>query len=467
MALDLDGFEITRAPAGPSRMRAGRSGQSRLNKGTAAALVAMLFLFPIPLAANRPIFWAINAMAIGALALVYAIAMMRMEERFRFPLLRVPALTILWTALCLYMVVQLLPVGAFGAETRWGDIFTTSQISIAPGMTILALVQFATFGVFFFLMLQVTSNRSRAIPVAEALFAIVVAFAVYGVLALTQFGDTLLFFEKWAYHGSATATFVNRNSYATFLAFGLVIGAALSIRKLAEGRSPRGSTLILYGLGMAVIVSALLLSQSRMGLAAGLTGSVFVLAAGGVKMSRERPALGLAVICLGAVAVAGLAMLFGSGTLERLGSTEHDLDVRRALYEQVAVLIGQRPWLGFGAGSFELAFPLVRDLPVSPDRVWDKAHSTYLSLWVELGLIAGSIPLLAIGWIGLKCARLFVLRKTDWTLPLAALGAIVVAALHSLVDFSLEMQANAFFLVAILAIGLAGESNFVPRSGHK
>src|SRR5690606_36301189 len=103
-------------------------------------------------------------------------------------------------------------------------------LSLAPGSSLHNLIQFASYGLFFFLMLQAVSNRRRTVAVARAIFWIIAAHAIYGLVALTQLGDPLLFFEKWAYLGSATGTFVNRNAYATFLAFGLVLGTALAIR---------------------------------------------------------------------------------------------------------------------------------------------------------------------------------------------------------------------------------------------
>ena len=112
--------------------------------------------------------------------------------------------------------------------------------------------------------------------------------------------------------------------------------------------------------------------------------------------------------------------------------------------------------LGYGGGTFEVAYPLFHQLPVSPDLVWDRAHSTYLSLWAEMGVIAGSIPLLLVLWIAMEALRLYLSRRSgDWTAPAAAVAVIVVAALHSTVDFSLEMQANVFLFLAILATGIA------------
>ena len=77
-----------------------------------------------------------------------------------------------------------------------------------------------------------------------------------------------------------------------------------------------------------------------------------------------------------------------------------------------------------------------------------------------IALIVGlfAVSLLIVLVIGIEALRLYLGRRGDWTAPAAAVGAIAVAALHSTVDFSLEMEANALFFLAILAIP-AGEGH--------
>lgn len=448
MSLDLAGLEMTRVASGVSHRREG----PRLNRVAAVVLVVFLFVLPIPLGANRPVFWAINAVAVGGAGALYGIAITARRQSFRVPLGAVAGIAVLWLAFCAFAAFQmLLPIKTDFAGPN-GSV-TAPVRSLAPGASLFGLVQFATLGVFFFLVLQVGANRGRAQTIAWALFAVIVAHAIYGLLALTQFGDTVLIFEKWAYPGLATGTFVNRNAYATFLAFGLVLGTGLAGQAIGRARQPLTASVIMSLSGLAVLVAALYLTQSRMGVAAGLAGSLIVLCGFAIKMGRTHPRMPLWTVLL-ALALVGLgAVLFGSGWAERLGSVERDFDVRAALYAQVGEMIVARPFLGFGGGSFEVAFPLFHRLPVSPDLVWDKAHSTYLALWAEYGVIAGSIPLFVAGTIALRCAVLFHARQSDWLLSLVALGVTATAGLHSLVDFSLEIQANALFFAALLALG--------------
>jgi len=265
---------------------------------------------------------------------------------------------------------------------------------------------------------------------------------------------------KSAYQGSATATFVNRNSFATFLSFGLIAGlvfTAVSLLPNSEQTGGHKSLLaaMLYLLGSSVIFAALLATRSRMGFTAGAIGAMLAIALVLSKAPRTRQLI-WPVLIFGILGTIVLFFLYGGGLLERVGSVESSSDVRMALYRQVIAMIRSRPWTGYGAGSFELAFPLFHQLPVSPDVVWDKAHDTYLALWSDFGIVFGSIPILLIGLIGIKAWRIFRSTRRRWINAAIALGVITTAAIHSLADFSLEIQAVAYLFVAILAIGMAG-----------
>ena len=442
--------------------RTGR--RRRVNSVLAVALLAVVALSPLPLGSNRPFFWALSAAGLGLAATAYMLILFRTGEALRFPLRRLWAPAPLLLGLLGFLVVQLLPLAPAGgvafATTDGGSVLSNT-LSLAPGSTWLMLMQVLTYGLFFLLVLQVAVNRRRARTMGLAILFIVTAHALYALVALTLLDDGLLFFEKWAYAGFATGTFVNRNSFATFLAFGLVVGVVFALRETigssrGKERFGLGGQAPVYLACTGLILAALLASGSRMGLLAGLVGASCAAAMAARKRFSERGQrrwlLVAALPLAGAVAV---AVLYGAGTLDRLGSLDTDANVRGDLYAQVLEMIAARPWLGYGGGTFELAYPLFHRLPVSPDLVWDKAHSSYLSLWVELGLIAGSVPLLIIAIFAVQALRLYLRRHRDWAASAAAFCVVLVAALHSLVDFSLEIQANVFILLAILAIGVA------------
>lgn len=449
-------ISIERQAASHSGARSS-SRQQRANGVLAGALVAIVALAPILLGSNRPFFWALWAGVIGVLTLVYLLTLLVRGEALRMPVGRLWLPALLFAGLVGFLGFQIAPILPGTFVTAAGDALTSATLSIAPGSTLLTLLQFATYGLFFFLMLQVAANRSRARKIGVALFCVVVAHALYGLISLVLLEDSLLFFPKWAYDGFATGGFVNRNSFATFLAFGLVLGVLLALRELKGGARAAGSNAAIVLAATALVLATLVATGSRMGLFAGLLGAgLAALMAGGKSEGGLFRSRGVLIGLIPFVAAIVVLVLYGAGTFDRLGSLETDANVRGDLYTQVFGMIAARPWLGYGGGTFEVAYPLFHQLPVSPDLVWDKAHSTYLSLWAELGLVAGSIPLLLLAWIGFDALRLYFTRRGgDWTAPAAAVAVIVVAAVHSVVDFSLEMEANVFLFLAILAVGIA------------
>lgn len=455
------------------------SRQSQLNDAVARLLMVVVALAPIPLGSNRGFFWACTAVVVGLIGIYYSYRLGRLDEPARYGFRHMRFSVALTALLGLFLVIQTIPVGILGpwAElvkaqlaitTPTGAILSPTTISVAPQATWLMLLRLATYAVFYVLMLQIATNHRRKAFVLHAALVIVTLYAVYGLVSLVQLGDTILGLPKWAYLGSATATFVNRNSFATFLAFGAVVAIALAAGKLVHGDEDGESVpmqrldpiILLYLLAYAVIVAALLATQSRMGFAAAVAGSLAIIVLGVSHSAGRGRVFGLVLVFALAIAI-GL-VTFGQGLLERLGSVESASDVRLDLYAQVIQMIIARPLVGYGGGAFELAFPLFHQPPVSADMVWDRAHNSYLALWAELGLVAGSIPIVLLIAAGARIVKGLGKVRPDWTAKLAGLGVLVIGATHSLVDFSLEIQANTLLFLAIVATGVAG----VARSGH-
>jgi O-antigen ligase len=447
------------------------SGAPRLSRQSVhdflGVLAAVLVgISPLPLGGNVPLAWYALMVVVGVLSISYSALLALSSSRFPFGFGRYWLVAALWTVVCLFGFAQSLRLPYLSVEfvTGKGDVIRGDAMSIAPGQALIGSLQWVAYGTFFFIVMQVSGRERRTARLLAAVFWIAVGWGGYGLIQLTQWNDTLFGMTKWAYLGSATGPFVNRNSFATFLAIGLVCGAALALKKVERRPRDRGTNVLVIlqsVLGLAIVASALFATQSRMGLLAGCLGAAAV---SGLWIWRARAQAWPAVFLLAAMLAAGVA-LFGSGVLERLGSAEQALDVRISFYRQILTMIESRPLSGFGLGTFELAYQLFHEPPVSVDVVWDKAHSTYLGLWSELGLLIGTAPLLAIGLILFRLIRAYALRHEVSPANLAAIGTVVVGATHAMVDFSLEIQAVTLQFAMVLAIGF-GEA-LALRSSDK
>lgn len=413
------------------------------------SLLVFLAWAPVPMGSNRALFWGLNIFLIGAIGLAYFGWLARHGTAPRIAPRQLAPLPLLYLVLCLYLVTQLIRFPVAGLD----------PISMAPGATLWMLLRMLTYGMLFFLVLQATRNRERFRLFLDAMLAIGALHAAAALIML-RMGDTYLGYEKWAYLGSATGTFVNRNSFATFMALNCCLGVAQLMRALLDRRNEDYRQdyywlrLALTTSAVMIIMAALVASQSRMGtLATGIGAATTLFCALLATSRRKRTFITAAGLALaGCIAI---IWLYGAQLLNRMMEVDQSWATREALYRQVIELIGQRPWTGFGGGSFEIVFPMVHAPPVATGLVWDKAHNTYLTLWSELGLVAGTLPVLLLAVIGWKLRTALRHDRRLWLPAAIGLGCLVAVAVHALVDFSMEIQAVALWLVAILAAASA------------
>jgi O-antigen ligase len=441
----------------------------RLNNHVMWLLSALLIALPLILGGNRPMAWALYGLLLSLLASYYFVVLLRrgIDPRISFSDVKFPAALLI--LFCFFVMLQALPLASALPEFMLSlpdGVPPPETISISPQDTILGIARWINIALTGYLALQIAANSARATRFLTILFWIAAAHGIYGLLLRYQFGDTILFTQKWAYLGFATGGFVNRNSFATFLAIGSVIGivrlfdvyrqrphnrkqALLMLLDAREG-------LLMSLLGWIVIVVAIVATGSRMGLLVSLTG--MAVAAGLTHTRRsEITARSLGTLAPFLLLIAGtiaIILMYGTSLIERFLTVERSAEVRMQLYNQVWDMILTRPWTGFGGGTFEYAYPLFHQKPVDADLVWDRAHSSYLALWSEYGLVFGSMPMvLILHLFALLVGTHLRAPKADAVI-VAAIGATVAVAIHSAVDFSLEMHGVTLFYVALLAAAI-------------
>ena len=89
--------------------------------------------------------------------------------------------------------------------------------------------------------------------------------------------------------------------------------------------------------------------------------------------------------------------------------------------------------------------------PLSTFGTWEMAHNTYLEVFQGLGLLFGSMLVASIVLLALRCVKGAMTRQENETIPCVAAGVAVLVGVHSLVDFSLQIQA-----IGCDVYGLAG-----------
>jgi O-antigen ligase len=427
----------------------------------AAICLAVVVIAPMAVGGFRPHWWLMFASVLFFAAALATYSLARSNRHVRFLTHGVPGLAPLYLVFLVGLCLHVLLVGGAASETD----------------AIYGLIRQLSYAALGWTLLQALTRGQRAVDYATVLVIGFLFYAVYGLITIDR--TEWLFFEKTSYLGVATGPFVNRNSFATFLAIGMSLTLASALADdTGVGRQHRSGhrasplegrmrSLVLATVAL-LCLAAIFATASRMGLFVALVGASVVVI---LRLRRIVGRTGLAGIVALALGVLGglslimVALLYGGAVTERLGSTADSASVRIDLYLNILDMIRANPLLGVGLGNFGEAFRAYQRLPVSPDLDWHLAHNTYLALWSELGIVLGSLPILLVGLVTLALLRRSLSKIVTPVSHLsdAALAAVVIVGLHSLLDFSLEMPANAYLFVAVIVLGLAPNSSSLSR----
>lgn len=433
------------------------------------ALAAVL-ASALALGANRPISWlALAVAAFALLALYCARELISPSHGRRLGRLWLPALLMLgalsWGALQTFAAPADALSGLFSAHLAadlahpaWQAVGASGTISADPLEGRHVALKLCAYVAFFMLAVDAGMDDARASAMVRVAGVFIAALCAFGLFAVASGINPVLGEEA---PEMVSATFINRNSFATFAAFGVMINLALLLedQRVNIGQSRRRavrdflegflSTGWLFSLAFLVCAVALAASQSRGGALAAVTGAGMLLA---MRRANGREGGGpiLIVAALGALFVIAIS---ATGVFNRLVAGAGE-DLRFLIYGRVIDGIAERPWLGHGLGAFEDVFRAL----VPPDAAaaeWDKAHNSYLELAFELGLPAAAAVVLA---LALVSARIFAgafTRQRNLAVPLAGAGCVTVAAVHSAFDFSLQIPAIGALFAMILGLSWA------------
>jgi O-antigen ligase len=481
------------APARSGRSSPGRSGarDGRRDRGRRGrdvifwAYLGALAWLPFWFGSNDLLAWSINAALFSGLVVALELNLLVHGTAHPVPAGRLRVAFACFVLVLLWVCVQAStwtpsgwhnPIWAMTAGLL--DTSVPGSISVNRDATWVALVRLLTGACSFWLALQLCRNAKRADTLFKALAWIGFGYAAYALTAFYALPDTILWFRKEFYLESVTGTFINRNTFATYMGLALICFLALLFDFSAARSRSDGTRLAIANavaqivgpgglnvLGALVVGAALLRSGSRGGaVAAALAVGLFLLLYFGTLRGRSRTSAVLVIGCSAAV-LAVAAAFYGDYLATRLASDELQSQERLAAYALVYRAIRDAFLQGFGFGTFADVFPLYRDGSLSPWFVWDRAHNTFLELAMELGIPATVLLLLAVALPVGRCL-LGVFQPYAPAALFVAVAATAVIIVESAVDFSVQIQAVALTWAALLGAGYAQceEASAVRRS---
>ena len=378
-------------------------------------------------------------------------------------------------AFMLWVLVQATPfAGGFLGHPIWraaADLLgpLPATASLDPGASFYALPSVVSPFLAFIASLRLFGEDRAAWRLVGALGVCGGAVALYGLGQYLFFPGAGLVYADVARPGALTAVLVNRNNAATLLGVAALLQFAPIFREIAQLRSTRSHrtldpflfvrrqpAAIAQIMLLAVTLTALLLTASRAGVGSTIVGFlVMVVLLGLSTASRrgQRPSAmvgtRLARVVTGAAAVLLVAAVFSGRAWLRVEAGGME-DARFCILPGLLAAVRDNGIFGTGLGSFQQVFQAYRDPSCGLGFVWDHAHDLYLEGVLTLGIpfIAGCLFLIVrlctCWWRGLRQ------RRRARAAPAAGAAITVLVALHSVVDFSLQIPGVALFVAAAL-----------------
>jgi O-antigen ligase len=182
-----------------------------------------------------------------------------------------------------------------------------------------------------------------------------------------------------------------------------------------------------------------------------------------VTVRRERSARLVGLTAIGALLIVGSQLAGNVDVLSERLSDSSNIYGRFATYQQGLEIFRTAPLTGIGVNRFAVAQEQVSAVAVGGIRAVETAHSTYVNVLAEQGLL-GFLPLLALTvavWVLLRSLRSRMADPEDQL----ALGAFCGASLAYLVmSLTLTMwpygSSNAFFLIFLGAAAGRADARF-------
>jgi len=316
------------------------------------------------------------------------------------------------------------PHVALAILSLWGFAQWEIGQTVYRFSTLETSIRVAAMAATAWLAAQIFSERSRRLRFLRALAAGGCAVGVVGVLTAFTSPGRVLWLVPAAYPDT-WGPFLSRNDFAGFMEISFPVALWLGVKQQGDDPPQRG-----FVWAAAAIFAAGIASASRAG-AILLSLEAFAVLS---LLRQKRAALLFLTITPLFVAVTGAGTLLGRF---------HDPDplrYRREIARSALHMIAERPWTGFGLGTFVHVHPAFATFDAGA-RV-DHAHNEWLEWAAEGGLPYAAVWL----WLAAWAVRSGV--GSVWGI------GVGVVFLHALVDYpfaKLGLTAWTFALIGALS----------------
>ena len=483
------GAELSILGGTPASMETPRPDLAR-HGGLYISLLLLLVWAPIPIGSNRE--WSMALLGAGALTvaggwlLSYTLRPFIMSDvvrSARFSLL----FLILWAA---YPLIQLVPLPMAITDLAGGEVHALygelpaetardhAYLSLDRGATFSGFLRQCTLIALFSSVLVLVTSASRLRTLMILMLLVGFAEALYGLVVFLA-GDEFGLWSPAQASGAVSGTYVNQNHFAGLMEVTIPVGLGLllSARPISGGVSGRRdfarflSDLLLGQRGIVlfsilIMSAALIMTTSRGGTGALAIGIAVAI---GIAMSKKgvrarELKLGMMAVALALIAVFWLGPGQFAEKLQSAGLSSNRADQRELSYR----IIEDSPLTGTGVGTYRWIFPIYKDERFGA-YFYEHAHNDFLEVLSEQGIVGFSLLAVGIMLALVRIVRAFVHRRDP--LMRGALFATIAGCfslmVHGLVDFNLQIPANASYFFVLLGVGVVASGSRFRSSSRQ
>ena len=334
-------------------------------------------------------------------------------------------------------------------------------LSLTPDDTLASLLWLLPAFAVFLATAVLGAFRGRW--VAGVIVGVVILSVAVGALQVIGGDGGAAYFYQITNWGQAVGFFANSNHNATLLLVAIPFLAALQSALLKRSGSPRSVSAIrlLVAAGFVIIAVGLLINSSLAGIGLGVPVALICLLVFGRYRPTIRRALAVGTILLSAAAVATIAI--GPFDNNLVGEQRDNAELSR----QTSFALTWRAALdhlpfGSGVGSFQPVYRTQEPLASVGTTYMNHAHSDWLELLLETGLVGIGLAALFLVWWLVRVREIWRDEQRD-AFALAAVIATGAMMLHSVVDYPLRTAALSAVFAFCVAL-IAGVRPYARRS---
>lgn len=352
--------------------------------------------------------------------------------------------------LALYGLIQIIPFGSRGGEA----LTVPNTISYDPFATAVTALHISA--ILIFLVIAASSlnseKRVRRFGAVACIFGFTYAF--YAILQSVLSPERIYGIYKPS-AGIPFGSFVNKHDFAAVIE--MLIAIPIGILLVGGLRSDKK---LLYGVAVAIMGAALLLSGSRGGLIAAFAEVAFLLLITNRGQGSRSFILKASLAAVLAVsAIGGAIFVGGDTTLTRISETVQSDDVTSSRIQIWSVTLDViRDGMPFGVGLGAYPFAYTKFDPSGGFERVEQAHNDYLQIVADAGLV-GAILAVAFLYFFFRLGTRAIRGPDDLRRGIAvgAFAGCFSVLIHSMFDFVLHITGVTLVAALLIAVLIACE----------